>query len=72
MFAEPDLATRLRAHAVALTPVFRRITPLLRALRGDSLNCWARSGWLLLRAAGLSTTAPDGLALKVIQADRLR
>jgi AcrR family transcriptional regulator len=34
VLAEPDLATRLRAHAVAMTPVFRRITPLFRALQG--------------------------------------
>lgn len=34
VLAEPDLATRLRAHAVALVPVFRRITPLFRALQG--------------------------------------
>jgi AcrR family transcriptional regulator len=31
---EPDLATRLRAHAVVVAPVFRRITPLFRALQG--------------------------------------
>src|SRR6266699_5200558 len=34
VLAEPDLATRFRAHAVAMTPVFRRITPLLRAAGG--------------------------------------
>jgi AcrR family transcriptional regulator len=34
VLAEPDLATRFRAHAVAITPVFRRITPLFRALQG--------------------------------------
>lgn len=38
VLAEPDLATRLRAHAVALTPVFRRITPLLRALEGAATS----------------------------------
>ena len=38
VLAEPDLATRLRAHAVALTPVFRRITPLLRALQGATTS----------------------------------
>ena len=38
VLAEPDLATRLRAHAVALIPVFRRITPLLRALQGASTS----------------------------------
>jgi AcrR family transcriptional regulator len=34
VLAEPDLATRFRAHAVALVPVFRRMTQLLRALQG--------------------------------------
>jgi AcrR family transcriptional regulator len=34
VLAEPDLATRLRAHAAVMTPVFRRIAPLLVALRG--------------------------------------
>ena len=38
VLAEPDLATRLRAHAIALTPVFRRITPLLGALRGAATS----------------------------------
>lgn len=38
VLAEPDLATRLRAHAAALTPVFRRITPLLRALQGAATS----------------------------------
>jgi AcrR family transcriptional regulator len=38
VLAEPDLATRLRAHAVALTPVLRRITPLLRALQGAATS----------------------------------
>jgi AcrR family transcriptional regulator len=38
VLAEPDLATRFRAHAVALTPVFRRIAPLLRALQGAATS----------------------------------
>jgi AcrR family transcriptional regulator len=38
MLAEPDLVTRLRAHAVAVTPVFRRVTPLLRALQGAATS----------------------------------
>lgn len=38
VLAEPDLATRLRAHAVAMTPVFRRITPLFRALQGAATS----------------------------------
>lgn len=38
VLAEPDLATRLRAHAVVLAPVFRRITPLLRALQGAATS----------------------------------
>ena len=33
VLAEPDLATRLRAHAAVMTPVFRRMTPLLLTLR---------------------------------------
>jgi AcrR family transcriptional regulator len=38
VLAEPDLATRLRAHAVVMTPVFRRITPLFRALQGAATS----------------------------------
>ncbi len=38
VLAEPDLATRLRAHAAVMTPVFRRITPLLIALRGAAAS----------------------------------
>jgi AcrR family transcriptional regulator len=38
VLAEPDLATRLRAHAVAMTPVFRRFTPLSRALQGAATS----------------------------------
>jgi len=38
VLAEPDLPSRLRAHAVALTPVFRRISPLLRALQGATTS----------------------------------
>jgi AcrR family transcriptional regulator len=38
VLAEPDLATRLHAHAVALSPVFRRIAPLLRALEGATTS----------------------------------
>jgi AcrR family transcriptional regulator len=34
VLAEPDLATRLRAHAALMAPVFRRVAPLLLALRG--------------------------------------
>jgi AcrR family transcriptional regulator len=33
MLAEPDLVIRLRRHAVVITPVFRRIVPLHRALQ---------------------------------------
>ncbi len=38
VLAEPDLSTRLRAHADVLTPVFRRITPLFRALQGAATS----------------------------------
>ena len=38
VLAEPDLATRVQAHAVALSPVFRRIAPLLRALEGATTS----------------------------------
>jgi AcrR family transcriptional regulator len=38
VLAEPDLATRLQAHAAVVTPVFRRITPLLRALQGAATS----------------------------------
>src|SRR6266540_3499892 len=34
VLAEPDLATRLREHAIVMTAVFRRITLLFRALQG--------------------------------------
>lgn len=46
VLAEPDLATRLRAHGVVLTPVFRRITPLLRALQGAATSEAAAEGIL--------------------------
>lgn len=38
VLAEPDLATRLRAHAEVITPVLRRITPLFRALQGAATS----------------------------------
>jgi AcrR family transcriptional regulator len=38
VLSEPDLATRLRAHAVVITPVLRRITPLFRALQGAATS----------------------------------
>lgn len=38
ILAEPDLETRLRAHAVFVTSVFRRLTPLLRALQGAATS----------------------------------
>jgi len=38
VLAEPDLVTRLRVHALALPPVFRRITPLFRALQGAATS----------------------------------
>lgn len=38
VLAEPNLATRLRAHAVVITPVLRRITPLFRALQGAATS----------------------------------
>ena len=34
VLAEPDLTNRLRAHAAVMVPVFRRFTPLLRAVQG--------------------------------------
>lgn len=34
VLAEPDLAVRFRAHAAVMTAVFRRMTPILIALRG--------------------------------------
>ena len=46
VLAEPDLAARLRAHADVLTPVFRRITPLLRALQGAATSEPAADGML--------------------------
>jgi hypothetical protein len=46
VLAEPDLATRLRAHAVVVTPVFRRITPLLRALQGAATSEGAAAAML--------------------------
>jgi AcrR family transcriptional regulator len=38
LLAEPDLAARLRAHAALMAPVFRRIGPLLAALRGAAAS----------------------------------
>lgn len=38
VLAEPDLTARLRAHAVAVTPVLRRFTPLFRALQGAATS----------------------------------
>jgi AcrR family transcriptional regulator len=38
LLAEPDLAARLRAHAVMITPVLRRVAPLLTALRGAAAS----------------------------------
>ena len=38
VLAEPDLATRLRAHAAAYPSVFRRFTPLYHALQGAATN----------------------------------
>ena len=38
VLAEPDLATRLRTQAVVYLPVFRRMTPLLRALQGAATS----------------------------------
>ena len=46
VLAEPDLVIRLRAHAVAVTPVFRRVTPLLRALQGAATSEPAAEGML--------------------------
>jgi AcrR family transcriptional regulator len=38
VLAEPDLARRLRAHAALITPVLRRVAPLLVALRGAAAS----------------------------------
>jgi AcrR family transcriptional regulator len=38
VLAEPDLATRFGRHAVVLTAVFRRISPLLTALQGAAAS----------------------------------
>ena len=38
VLAEPDLATRFVQHAVVITAVFRRITPLLAALQGAAAS----------------------------------
>ena len=38
VLAEPDLATRLARHAVVVSAVFRRITPLLTALQGAAAS----------------------------------
>ncbi len=38
VLAEPDLATRFRAQAVIHAAVFRRFTPLLRALQGAATS----------------------------------
>jgi AcrR family transcriptional regulator len=46
VLAEPDLAIRLRAQAVVYTPVFRRMTPLLRALQGAATSEQAAAAML--------------------------
>ena len=38
VLAEPDLVARIRAHAVVITPVLGRITPLFRALQGAATS----------------------------------
>src|SRR5204862_7127236 len=38
VLAEPDLAIRFHRHAIVMTAVFRRITPLLRALQGAATS----------------------------------
>ena len=38
VLAEPELATRFVQHAVVITAVFRRITPLLTALQGAAAS----------------------------------
>ncbi len=38
VLAEPDLASRLRMHAAVYPAVFRRFTPLLRALQGAAAS----------------------------------
>jgi AcrR family transcriptional regulator len=38
VLAEPDLATRFGRHAIVVTAVFRRITPLLAALQGAAAS----------------------------------
>lgn len=38
VLTEPDLATRFRAHAAVMIPVFRRVTPLLRVLQGAATS----------------------------------
>lgn len=38
VLAEPDLAARFRAHAVVFLSVFRRMTPLMRALQGAATS----------------------------------
>jgi AcrR family transcriptional regulator len=63
VLAEPDLSARLLAHAVVITPVFRRITPLLRALQGAATSEPAAAAMLAefderrLDAAGLYARA---------------
>lgn len=58
VLAEPDLAARLRAHAIVYIPVFRRFAPLLRALQGaatsesEAAAMLAESDEMRLDAAG--------------------
>jgi len=46
VLAEPDLGRRLRAQAAFMTPVFRRIGPLLVALRGAAASEQAAAAML--------------------------
>jgi AcrR family transcriptional regulator len=61
MLAEPDLATRLRAQAVFMTPVLRRIGPLLTALRGAAAGETAAAA-MLAEVDGLRLDAAEHYA----------
>jgi AcrR family transcriptional regulator len=71
LLAEPDLPTRLRAQAAFMTPVFRRIGPLLLALRGAAASEPAAAD-MLAEFDGLRLDAARHYARSAHETGRLR
>ena len=71
VLAEPDLGRRLRAQAAFMTPVFRRIGPLLVALRGAAASEQAAAA-MLAEFDELRVDAAAQYARLAAQTGRLR